>query len=1325
VRPARRMEGKGAADGGGDESTSKVAFWVNGELVELDSPDPEQTLLDFLRRDRGLTGTKLGCGEGGCGACTVTVQLYSQHSGSVHTRAINACLAPVLAMDGLAITTVEGIGSTRGSMHSVQSAIATKHGSQCGFCTPGIVMSMYSLLQADPSPSVTAIDDAFAGNLCRCTGYRPILEAFRAIRDPESRRAGDGAADGMVPGVAEAALKAARERTASTHLHVVGPRVHWHRPTTFDALVKLKAEFPHARFVGGNTELSIDAKFKGNVTPVLLSTWGIAEMHAVIPAPGGGLSVGGAATLTVLEEALKQAVASNPEHKTRGFRALLKNLHLFAGHQVRNVATLAGNIAWGNPISDLNPVLSAVGATVHVVSATADRVLPIREIFTGYLKTALTETEVVKAIIIPFTAENQHAMAFKQSRRREDDIAIVNAGMSVTLQPAEDPAQPRVVEAIQLCFGGMSYKMVNAVATEKALTGKPWTPDIVDVAIEAIKAELSLPTDVPGGMPEYRPVLCCSFFFKFFTAVTAKLATDAGDKDAAAAAAWVVEPPSHATSKGHQVYDAGLADGRAPVGLPLKHKSAEKQATGEAKYLDDMPPHAGELESALVLSAKPHARLVSVDPKPALAVNGVIAFFSAKDVPGSNAVGPVVHDEDVFATETVTCVGHPIGIIVATTRAVAYEAAKLVAIEYEELPVILSIEDAIAAKSYIRSDKKIEHGDLDGGFAAADHIFEGEHRIGGQEHFYLEPQGTIAVPKGEDGEMELFASTQGPTETQMLVASVLGVPANRVVCRVKRMGGGFGGKETRSVYVTTAVAVAAHCLDRPVRCILDRDVDMASSGGRHPFLGRYKVGCKKDGTITALDITLYSNAGNSTDLSNAVMDRALFHIDNVYKLPAVRCVGFTCRTNLASNTAFRGFGGPQGLMFAENWITDVAKICGMPQHVARERNFYREGDETYFGQPLISCQVGAVWDELKESVSFGTMRKEVDDFNRENRFRKRGLAAVPTKYGISFTATFLNQGGALVHIYTDGSVLLTHGGTEMGQGLHTKMIQVCAKSLGVPHEIVHISETSTSTVPNSSPTAASSGADLNGMAIVNACEQLNARLAPVRKANPDANWKDLVFKAYFDRVSLSATGFYRTPGIGYDITTGKGKPFNYFCYGAAAAVAEIDVLTGDHRILRSDIVMDVGSSLNPAIDIGQVEGAFVQGYGLFTLEEVTYLSNASPYTLGPGRYKIPGFDDIPLELNVSLLRNAANDRAVFSSKAVGEPPLFLGASTFYAIKDAIASARRGDSKDAADDAPDVFPLHSPATAERIRLACADAIVDHFPPAEGKRWNTLA
>lgn len=1099
-----------------------------------------------------------------------------------------------------------------------------------------------------------------------------------------------------------------------------GERVMWIRPTTLKELLALKAQYPDAKLVVGNTEVGIEMRLKNMLYPVIIAPAWIPEM-TFVQYTKEGITFGAACTLSCVEVVLKKAVAELPSYKTELFQAVLEQLRWFAGPQIKNVAALGGNIMTASPISDLNPVFMACGSKLTLVSNEGRRTIRMDEkFFTGYRKTVLKPKEILLSIEMPYSRKDEYFSAFKQASRREDDIAIVTCGMRVLFQEGSNR-----VQEIKLTYGGMAPTTVLAEKTCRDLISREWNENLLQEACRLLADEMNLSPSAPGGMVEFRRTLTLSFFFKFYLIVLQKLnkppngnnnldelvpskyvsATEVFHKDPVANVQLFQEVPA-----GQSVEDM--------VGRPMVHLSAAKQACGEAVYCDDIPCYENERYLTLVTSTKAHAKIISIDTTEAQSVPGFVCFVSATDIPGSNVTG-IAHDESVFADNTVTCIGHIIGGVVADTHEHSRRAAKAVKIEYEVLTPIVTMQEAIEKRSFYQSPKKIEKGDVQKGFEESDYVVEGEIYIGGQEHFYLETNCAIAVPKGEDGEMELFVSTQNTTKTQECVASALGVPANRILVRVKRMGGGFGGKESRSTLVSTAVAVAAFKTGHPVRCMLDRDEDMLITGGRHSFLGIYKVGFMKNGKINSLKVSYYSNGGNSEDLSVPVMDRALFHLDNSYNIPNVKGVGTVCKTNLPANTALRGFGGPQGMMVTECWMSDVILTCGLPAEEVRKLNLYHEGDLTHFNQKLEEFTLRRCWEECLMNSDYYHRRKIIDEFNRQNRWKKRGIAIIPTKFGISFTLSFLNQAGALVHVYIDGSVLLTHGGTEMGQGLHTKMIQVASKTLGIPTTSIHISETSTNTVPNTSATAASVSADINGMAVLKACQTILERLEPFKRSNPKGSWKDWVGAAYVNCVSLSATGFYSVPGIGYDFEKNEGSPFNYFSYGVACSEVEIDCLTGDHKNLRTDIVMDVGTSLNPAIDIGQVEGGFIQGLGLFTLEELRYSPEGDLYTRGPGMYKIPAFGDIPTEFNVSLLRDCPNSKAIYSSKAVGEPPLFLSASVFYAIKDAIFAAR------AESGMTGPFRLDSPATPERIRNACVDMFTKLCPSAKSgtfKPWS---
>uniref|UniRef100_A0A8D0DDT3 Xanthine dehydrogenase/oxidase n=1 Tax=Sander lucioperca TaxID=283035 RepID=A0A8D0DDT3_SANLU len=1250
------------------------------------------TLLTYLRRKLGLTGTKLGCAEGGCGACTVMLSRYQTHTQQLLHYAVNACLAPLCSLHLVAVTTVEGIGSVARKLHPVQERIARSHGSQCGFCTPGIVMSMYALLRNNATPKMADVEEAFHGNLCRCTGYRPILEGYKTFttlmfrifnvncvfvsvqESPSLFNAADFAPfDPTQEIIFPPELMSLTKGQGSASLRFHGDRATWLQPASLDEFLRLKWKHPDARVVVGNTEVGIEVKFKNMVYPVILAPAFIPELNAVTHTEDG-VVFGAACTLSHMGAVLRQEVETRPPHQTQVFLAVLEQLRWFAGLQIRNVAAVGGNIMTASPISDLNPVFMAAGCRLTLMDRDGSRVVRMDEgFFCGYRKTSVRPQEVLLSIEIPYSKKTQFVSAFKQSPRREDDISTVTAAMSVTFAPGT-----AVVEDLRLSYGGMAAVTALAGKTAARLLGRRWGEELLQDACSSLAEEMTLDPSAPGGMVTYRRTLTLSLFYKFYLTVLHKLREQAVPSDCLSAAE-VYHPE---TPSGVQIYQVNTVVLDDVVGRPMMHLSALKQATGEAVYCDDVPLYENELYLALVTSSKAHAHILSIDSSVAEAMPGVACCVFAEDIPGSNAVGPITYDETVLADGQVTCVGH----IIVTENSPTKKVLKLAS--------ILNI----CSQSFYQPIRTIESGDLEAGFKQADHILEGEMHIGGQEHFYLETNVTLAVPKGEDGEMELFVSTQSASKTQLLVAKVLGVPANRVVVRVKRMGGGFGGKETRTTVLSTVVAVAAN---KPVRCMLDRDEDMLVTGGRHPFYGKYKVGFLNSGKVVALDVSYYSNAGNSMDLSLSIVERALFHMENSYSVANVRGRGFVCRTNLPSNTAFRGFGGPQGMMVTESWMTDVAQSLGRPAEEVRRLNLYVEGESTPYNQILDQLTLDRCWDQCLQRSGYQQRRAAADLYNRQNRWTKRGLAIVPTKFGISFTAAFLNQAGALVHIYTDGSVLLTHGGTEMGQGLHTKMVQVASRVLGIPCSKIHISETSTNTVPNTSPTAASASSDLNGAAVVNACQTLLQRLAPYKTLNPKGSWEDWVKAAYFDRVNLSANGFYKTPDLGYSFDTNSGRAFNYFTYGVACSEVEIDCLTGAHKNLSTTIVMDVGHSLNPAIDIGQVEGAFMQGLGLFTLEELHYSPRGVLLTRGPGSYKIPAFGDIPTQLTVSLLRDAPNDKAIFASKAVGEPPLFLAASVFYAIKDAISAAR----VESGVSGP--FRLDSPASAERIRTACCD------------------
>jgi xanthine dehydrogenase large subunit len=699
----------------------------------------------------------------------------------------------------------------------------------------------------------------------------------------------------------------------------------------------------------------------------------------------------------------------------------------------------------------------------------------------------------------------------------------------------------------------------------------------------------------------------------------------------------------------------------------------------------------------------------------------VVRVLTKADVPGVNDAG-MKHDEPLFPDE-VMFHGHAVAWVLGETLEAARLGAAAVEVELDELPSLVTLQDAIAAGSYHGAQPVMEAGDIDAGFADSAHVFTGEFQFAGQEHFYLETHAALAQVD-ENGQVFIQSSTQHPSETQEIVSHVLGVPSHEVTVQCLRMGGGFGGKEMQPHGFAAIAALGAKLTGRPVRFRLNRTQDLTMSGKRHGFHATWKIGFDADGRIQALDATLVADGGWSLDLSEPVLARALCHIDNTYWIPNARVAGRIARTHTVSNTAFRGFGGPQGMLVIEDILGRCAPLLGLDPMELRERNFYQpgQGQTTPYGQPVTQPErISTVWQQVLDEAGIADRKREIAAFNAAHPHTKRALAITGIKFGISFNLTAFNQGGALVLIYKDGSVLINHGGTEMGQGLHTKMLQVAATTLGIPLHKVRLAPTRTDKVPNTSATAASSGADLNGGAIKNACEQLRERLLQVAASQLGANasdvrivegvarslgsdkeldWDDLVRTAYFQRVQLSAAGYYRTEGLHWDAKTFRGSPFKYFAHGAAATEVEVDGFTGAYRIRRVDIVHDVGDSLSPMIDIGQVEGGFVQGAGWLTLEDLRWDTSDGPnrgrlLTQAASTYKLPSFSEMPEEFNVTLLENATEEGAVFGSKAVGEPPLMLAFSVREALRQAAA---------AFGPAGISLELASPATPEAVYWA---------------------
>ena len=1257
-----------------------IEFVLNGRPVRVENISPNTTLLNHLR-SIGLTGAKEGCAEGDCGACTVAVLDRDAH-GKACYRAINSCLVPLPAMAGRDVVTVEGVAGDE--LHPVQQEMVDHNGSQCGYCTPGIICSLFEGYYRDDLLEDWQLEDQLCGNLCRCTGYHPIRCAAKLVIPR------DKTGESKDPFVAR--LKPTPTRLGAANCSGAGKS--FHRPASLAALLRLMQERPGAQLVAGATEVGVEITKKFRTFPALISLEAVPELTE-IKSTESDWHVGATATLTAVEELLSAE-----------FPALAKMLRVFGSRQIRNRATLGGNLVTASPIGDAAPVLLAFEAKVALVSERGERVLSLDEFFVAYRKTALQPGEVMKSVILPRPVPRPGVRRLRQfykvSKRREMDISTVAACFAVELNEAG------VVQKARLAYGGVAPMPVRARETERVLLGKPWNAGTLAEVLPVLRGEFNPISDVRGS-ESYRRQLITSLFEKFF-----------GEQD------------DHSNPQDSSLHDTLSWDWEYWPNRATPHESAHTHVTGEAIYTDDQMAGRALLEVWPVCAPHAHARLVRRDATVARAMPGVRAVLLAEDIPGLNDVGVVRRDEPLLADREVFFHGQLVALVVGDSLEACRLAAEKVVVECAPLPPILTIEQAIAADSFHNEPNFIRRGDAAQALVDAPRRIEGEFCFGGQEHFYLETQAAWAE-RGEDGTMQVVSSTQHPSEVQSVVAHVLHLPANKVVVQSPRMGGGFGGKETQAATPAALAALAAQQTGRPVRVRWNRDQDMMLTGKRHPFRATYQVGFDQDGLLHAAKIQLVSNGGWSLDLSQAVTDRALFHLDNAYYIPQLEFQGRVARTHLVSNTAFRGFGGPQGMLVIEEILDRIARRCGLPPEAVRERNLYRGRggtNTTPYGQEIEDNRIQTIWHELKGSSRFEERRRELAAWNREHTGRKRGLAMTPVKFGISFTVTHLNQAGALVLIYRDGSVQVNHGGTEMGQGIHTNIQAIAARELGLPLEAIRVMATSTDKVPNTSATAASAGTDLNGAAVRNACEILRARLIAIaqklckeksgREFPADAltfkdgfaevgdlslSFAEVVARAYLERVSLSATGFYATPGIHWDRSAGRGRPFHYFANGAAVTEVEVDGFTGMTRVLRTDILQDVGDSINEGVNRGQVEGGFVQGMGWLTAEELKWDEQGRLLTHSPDTYKIPAFGDAPIEFNVRFLPRATQSDVIHGSKAVGEPPLMLAISVREAIRDAVA---------AFGPPGDEVSLASPATCEAVFAA----ITKRDPPGTG-------
>lgn len=1336
--------------------SNELSFSLNGRDIRIKNPDPTVLLSDFLRSSEiGLTGTKVACGEGGCGACTVMLSRFSMRDHRVIHQAINSCLRPLCSLDGMHVTTIEHASGNPDLLSPIQVTLAQGNGSQCGFCTPGMVMSAHCLFASDPQANEQAIEDSLDGHICRCTGYRPILQAFRSFGSDfvsgkhytsnfgcsplDSPPTADGHRSVYLR-VFSASDNRARPLNFTSATH------RWIRPIHLQDALELKGHYAAdqlVKLVVGNTSLGI---YKCDHFDVFLDISHIPELQVLQLEPNG-LRAGGTVTLEDLKQFCDVTISSHDDAAVQGLRALSKHLGQIANVEVRNIGSLAGNLwmtreksSTDTPFpSDLDTVLITLGTKVTVASRSyqGDRADFLLEQLPSCEK--LPKDAILVSLFIPFTVDGELVRTFKVATRYQNAHAIVNAGFRVRLD-----AQ-RHVRDIVLAFGGIAKQTIRASRTEKFLKEKSWRKELFYSAISVLHSELSESVAnfhgssfFPGA---YRRTLATNLFFRFFLIVLKDLLKV--ELPVSLQSACIDDNRPLSRARQCVTVDRTFA----PVGEPFTNHSAFLQVAGRAKYTQDIQLPTGGLYASVVLSKRAKAQFYFPKQLADFCANirsvfpRVIDFITADDVPGTNLQG-LGRDEQLFARDEVKFVGQVIGIVVAGNMSEARSAASWVSemIQYRKSGderAVFTIADALAEPSgtglfqnndatslipqMIRSGSDEAWLDSPHELSPESRTIYGEQSCGGQAQFYMETQTCLAVPI-EQQEITLYSSTQSPVNDQAMTALALGIPMAKVQVEVRRIGGGFGGKQFRAGFTSAMTAVAAWKLRAPVFLALNRNEDMRMVGKRHPFIGKYVLDVTMNGILKAFKIDLVSNGGATLDCSFPVMNLAQQHADCCYFVPTFKTTGRVVRTNLASNTAMRSFGVVQTTLLVESAIEHAAHEIGVSPEELRRKNFYKMSrhkahQTTHFGEGLRFCNIAEIWDSLLDDCNFVRRTREVEEFNRSSRWRKRGISAIPLKFGIGFQPRMMDQATAFINVFAaDGSVLVQHGGVEMGQGLNTKILQIASETLRIPVKRITIGDTWTGAVPNATATAASISSDLHGGAVRSACLILRHRLETFCKKQGILDWTNkwaelwpsIVSGAYAARVDLSAEAHYKTPYIGdVEFPHQYGRAFHYFTYSASCSEVEIDALTGATSVIRSDILYDAGRSLNPCIDVGQIEGGFVQGIGLMLTEDLQFLNDGDLFSDGTWTYKPPCSKTIPVDFRVSLhyasrYDPATSDQdfsAVLGSKGIGEPGLVLATSVFFAVRHAIAECRRDAGH------TDWFEMSAPATVMQVQKHC--------------------
>ncbi|MEX1189104.1 MAG: molybdopterin cofactor-binding domain-containing protein [Bacteroidia bacterium] len=1204
-----------------------LQFILNDKLIKTELRSGS-TVLDFVRYHKRLTGTKIGCREGDCGACTVLVGDFE--NGKLVYRSMTSCLMPLGNAHGKHILSVEGINMDE--LSPVQQTLIDTNGTQCGFCTIGFVMSLTGFVLNENDHGFEKAIASIDGNICRCTGYKSIERAAKVISDKS-----------VIPSGSNSMAWLVENKFVPNYFLKIEERLIDLRKN--NQASENNTEIPRLVLSGG-TDLIVQKAHHVKKSQVQL----VFDEQALnfIKLKEDRIHIGASVTVTNFAES--SLIQSH-------FPELKRYIKLVSSTPIRNMATLAGNLVNASPIGDMTVFLLALDSDIILNNKGITRQIKLRDFYKAYKQTDKSSEEIIQEIIFNPPAKDAFFNFEKVCKRTHLDIASVNTAIQIELNDNQ------VVEKAHISAGGVYPYPKYLAKTAEFLKGKSLTEATIIEAQEIIQSEVAPISDARGDETYKRLLL-----------------------------RQLVQAHFHILKHGYRPEIKNpipnIPDQKTEVG----NRDASGHVTGRSIYTDDIPVMEGTLHLKIVDSKIAHGHITHVDFSKAEELEGVVKVFTYKDVTGENQIGGIIPDEPLLAEHEVHFQGQPILIIAAETEEIAHEAARLVEIKIDPLPVVTDPRVAQAAGSILSGSRKFIKGDVDSAFAGCAYVFEGRTESGGQEHLYLETQGAYAHPT-EHNSVKIYSSTQGPTAVQRTVARVLGVGMNKVEVDVARLGGGFGGKEDQASSWGAMAALVAFVLKLPAKCVPDRMDDMRMTGKRNPYSSDFKIGFDKDLKIQAYQATFYQNGGAAADLSPAILERTLFHATNSYSIPNAHVTAHSCRTNLPPNTAFRGFGGPQGMFVIESAIDFAAKKLGVKTEDLQRKNLMDNGDVFPYGQIVAECEAQRCWDEVVGKYDLEAIKRDVEKYNSENEYSKKGLSLMPVCFGISFTNTMMNQARALVHVYSDGTVGVSTGAVEMGQSVNTKMMQVAAHYFGISLDKIKLESTNTTRVANTSPSAASATADLNGKAVVNACqqiiEQLKLTLIQVENIAENAvlefrenqvyvngnvskfDWEALVQQAFMKRMNLSAKGHYATPKINFDKTKEKGHPFAYHVYGTAITLTTVDCIRGTHDIDAVHVMHDFGTSMNRSVDLGQVEGGLVQGIGWMTMEEVIYNADGRLLSNALSTYKIPDIYSVPKEINVHFLNTDNTNLAILKSKAVGEPPLMYGIGAYFSIRNAV------------------------------------------------------